>query len=208
MENEYCLTVTYKCNWDCDYCVVDTHRQKEPTLEQIMKNVESIDDGTKVSLTGGEPGFAKKEVLDKVIPRLLEKGCRISVNTNGAFPERYPEYAPYISFYYYHCSLTLDHKVKRIDHLIQSEVCHVLVIDDSTLPKLESFLAMNPDLTFSLHGADKSVVKGKVRVYLRKSNAIKLYQFAKGHPQINQDNLILILERCSGLTVRPNFNRI
>ena len=34
-EKEIEIVVTYKCNWNCSYCCVDTHNQPEPTTNDV-----------------------------------------------------------------------------------------------------------------------------------------------------------------------------
>ena len=55
-QKEFCLYITFKCNWSCDYCIMDTHNIKEP--ENILDLVNNIPLNSKGCITAGEPGMA------------------------------------------------------------------------------------------------------------------------------------------------------
>ena len=55
-KKEYTIYFTCKCNWNCNYCIMDTHNIKnEP--KNILENINNIEDNLFVSISGGEPGL-------------------------------------------------------------------------------------------------------------------------------------------------------
>lgn len=71
------------CNLRCRYC--DTQYAYEPgdlmPVDDILKQLERFD-YTHVTVTGGEPLLQKDST--KLISRLLQKGYRVSLETNGS----------------------------------------------------------------------------------------------------------------------------
>ena len=44
-QKEYTIYFTFKCNWSCDYCIMDTHNIKtEP--QNILENIRSIENNS------------------------------------------------------------------------------------------------------------------------------------------------------------------
>lgn len=74
------------CNLRCSYCdtkysfnVADATQM---TVEQILEHVESYRCDL-ITLTGGEP-LLNKEVINRLLPALLEHGYQVNVETNGS----------------------------------------------------------------------------------------------------------------------------
>lgn len=149
MKQEICICVTFKCNWDCEYCMVNTHNTKEITFDTIKFNLDKCEHGSTVSLSGGEPGAAPREVIEECFRVLTEKECRIQVNTNGLFFTNYPQYLHLCSSFFYHCSENLDKPI-NIPPVPSSKVNYVLVITDKNISRLESFINMYKHITFSI----------------------------------------------------------
>ena len=189
--------MTFKCDWDCSYCSADTHSHKTPPLENIKKIIDDVEYGSEVSLTGGEPGFAQREIIDYAFSKLKLKKCTIVVNTNGAFFTRYPEYCNLVNSFFYHCSEDLD-TTKEIyipDH--NHDVDYMLVVTDENLPRLDHFITNYPDITFLITSADPVIVKGKMSSSLSKGNAIKIY--LKYKDRIDADSCLRLLEQSNKL---------
>ena len=41
---EYEIEVCYKCNWDCEYCCVETHTKQPKTDKEIFDKAEEVRD--------------------------------------------------------------------------------------------------------------------------------------------------------------------
>ena len=189
----YCITITYKCNWDCDYCCVDTHNQLEPTEEYVLSMAERVAPGAHVSLTGGEPGLVKEELLTKLLKIFNEKGCTIGVNTNGLFWIKYPQYVDQINDYRYHCSLDLKNKIWQPPGHEKMDIKYLVVVTDKNFPRLESFLDKNKGIDIAVYSADEHIVHGKLGTKLGAGNRIKLYQNFKH--RIRMDNIEYLFSR-------------
>ena len=182
---EYCLTVQYKCNWKCDYCIVDTHSQKEITKDELIHKLEIIEPGSEVSITGGEPGLISKELLEFIFSELKKKHCQINVNTNGTFFEKYPEYYQYIQNYLYHCSEHLDLSIPIIiPDNPDNKIDYLLVVTDNTYQNIEEFIKKYPNILFHIYAADPVMVNGQSGKFLSKQNAFKIIKQFKDriHP--------------------------
>jgi organic radical activating enzyme len=64
-QNEYVIPLTFKCNWNCDYCAINnTYDYRDNvTHEEILKKISIIPKQSLVTLTGGEPGLIDKNNL-------------------------------------------------------------------------------------------------------------------------------------------------
>ena len=65
------------CNLRCPFCDTDFTSGKEMTEEEIAAKVEF---GSMVVLTGGEPSL---QVTESLVNRLHDKGCYVTIETNG-----------------------------------------------------------------------------------------------------------------------------
>lgn len=193
---KYSLPVTYKCDWKCSYCSSDTHNQITPPFEVIKERIETIEDGSEVSLTGGEPGYAKMEVIDYAVTELRRKNCLITVNTNGAFFVRYPEYCDMVNDFFYHCSEDLDIETPIYIPDERYKVDYMLVVTDENCSRLDYFIETYPNIKFLITKADATVIDGIVGPSLSVHNAIKIYNKHKAN--IDTDFLRLF-ERCGDL---------
>jgi len=183
----YCLAVTYQCNWDCDYCCVDTHNQKEPSEERVLALAEKVEPEAHVSLTGGE----------RVV----------GVNTNGLWFINYPQYASRINDYRYHCSLDLKNKIWQPPGHEEMNIKYVIVVTDKNFPRLEKFLSMNEHIDVAVYAADQHVVHGKPGTKLSAGNRIKLYQQFKDK-NIRMDNIEYLFSRNSKTSQCSNLVRL
>lgn len=172
---DYCISVTYKCNWSCDYCCVDTHSRADPTDEQVMKNAELIEPGAHVSLSGGEPGLMSEQLLVKLLDLLESKNCVIGVNTNGMFFKNFPQYLHRINDFRYHCSPDLRNKVWLPPEYKLLNIKFVIVVTDESYSRFEEFITKNSKIKFTVYFADKSIVNGNWGTTLSPKNRIDLY---------------------------------
>lgn len=198
---EYSLIVTYACDWKCTYCITDTHAPGKGMipLEIIKEKLANVEDGSLITLTGGEPGFAKPEIIDCAMETLKAKNCDIMINTNGAFFTRYPQHCDDVVEFVYHCSesLDLDEDIYIPDS--KYNVRYLVVVTDETLDRLEPFLDKYPDITFHVSaGADTSMFsKLPGRTSLSRGNALKVV--AKFKDRILPSSLPYLFNKCSDI---------
>jgi organic radical activating enzyme len=175
----YCLKVTYKCNRNCSYCMVDTHNISHPehTFENIKAKIEAMDDGSEVAITGGEPGLVSREIIEYCMIELTKKNCEICMLTNGTYFEKYTdEYDKYITSYVWHVSSDLELvKLTMPKNIDPDKIERILIIDDVNVKKLDEFVELNPFIN-KLSSADPVEVNGKMGTSLSKINAIRLVQ--------------------------------
>lgn len=176
MKNRYCVCITYKCDWDCSYCIVDTHNQLEPDKEDIFEYLNNIPVGSRVSLAGGEPGMSSKNYLLKIIDISITRKFDLTMDTNGLFFKRYPELLKYFNYFFYHCSDTLHIKdIFRPD--IDVDFDYVIVASDDNYHLVKDFLEYNNDLKINVHKAIKN--QNPKRTHLSIKNALGLYKEIK-----------------------------
>lgn len=179
-QKEYTIYFTFKCNWSCDYCIMDTHNIKnEP--QNILENIRLIDNNSFVSISGGEPGLGDKYIIEEAFNILIDKNCTIHLNTNGVFLNRFPHLLHNIKSITYHCSEYLDDpKFKRYPNLKQLN--YEITVTDNMMDKLDYFLKENSDLKFLIFSADKIRNNdGTTNQHLSKKNIIQIYRKYKDY---------------------------
>lgn len=185
MKKEYEIVITYKCNWRCEYCCVDTHARAEVSRDTVFSKIKKIEDGNNVTISGGEPGMLSAEYLEEVLQLLTQKNCDIGLNTNGLFLEKHKGLLKYISNVNYHCSENLDIAVPILnlsDISSATKIDYQLVVHDKNEHKLEAFLNHYPDITFNvvpgstsaLGIADSPVLTDKYSILTRFHNRITI----------------------------------
>lgn len=175
INNEYILPITYNCNWKCKYCIVDTHNQKPLNIDKVLENIKSIPCNSIVHLEGGEPGMLDKKDLMIIINNLQLQHCKLFLNTNGLFLEKYPELLHYMEDVLYHCIEDLS---SRKEIVLYNDVTYMLVVDDDTLEDLEWYLNKYPITFFVSRAIPHPDVKYKS---LSKKNALYLIKNYKMH---------------------------
>lgn len=167
----YEVVLTYKCNWNCEYCAVDTHNN-HISLGTAFEKIKNIPSNSNVTLSGGELGLLKREFLTKVISFLQSTNCKISINTNGLLLRRYPDLLEYFEEITYHCSedLNLDDEIYITDHNIK----YLLVVHDENINKLKDFLDKNSEILFCIVPATTPITGIKGSPELSKENRLKI----------------------------------
>lgn len=195
-ENTYTLYVTYKCNWFCDYCSEDTHNRNEVTVEDIKRKLAAIPANSDVSITGGEPGVLKTEVLQMIFDDLQAKNCWINVNTNGTFFRRHQELCHIPNSFLYHCSEHLDDDEIYIpDFVDPTKIDFQLVITDDTYHRLDYYIEKYPNIKFLIFGADRvQYDKKRTGKGLSRENGFKIYQ--KYKDRIHPNSYIYLITTC------------
>lgn len=189
----YCLMLTFKCNWFCDFCATDTHTKPEVTFKDIKNKLNIVQNNSEVSISGGEPGLISKDRMKYIISELKKKNAIININTNGTFFKNFSEYHNDIDSYFYHCSEKLDNKVEMLPF---DNIDYMIVVTNDTFPNLEKFLKINEHIKyFHIFGADKYQVNGKPGKFLSKINSLKIYTKFKN--RIDPESYHYLLERCT-----------
>jgi len=164
----YAITPSYKCNWFCKYCIVDTHNREDPDFEVIKKQINDILPKSFVAISGGEPGLVPKDKLNYIYSALLLKECFIQVNTNGTFFKNCKEFIDSTGYFIYHCSENLTNPIIVPD--VPSEKIHyTLVLTNENYKRLDNYIDQYPFL-IQLVGADRN--KGKT---LSIQNGIEIF---------------------------------
>lgn len=183
MEKEIELVVTWKCQWHCNYCCVDTHNRPKMSMDDVKAKLEKVIPGYNVTLSGGEVGTMKREDIEYILTELENKQCRPSINTNGLFIKRYRDLLPRFDTILYHCSEDLD-----IDDDIiidpELDLQYLLIVTDLNFHKLEAFLDKYPDIQFHLVAATNP--EGISGVTL--STKLKHAMLTKFHHRMTEDS--------------------
>ena len=93
-QNIYVIT-TYKCNYECTFCLFRHNLEKECSLQELKSNLKnSILDSKKqvyIKITGGEPFIYTKSFkpLIEIINKNKDKIYKVGIGTNGSikFPK-------------------------------------------------------------------------------------------------------------------------
>lgn len=201
---EYTIYFTFKCNWSCDYCIMDTHNVKsEP--QNILENIRTIDNNSFVSISGGEPGLGDKYIIEEAFNILIDKNCTIHLNTNGVFLNKFPHLIQHINSITYHCSEYLDSSnFKRYPDIKQ--LSYEITITDSMMDKLEEFFSNNNDLKFLVFSADKIVNhNGTTNNHLSKKNILQIYRKYKQY--ILPESYEKLFGRCQNFSQHLGYTK-
>jgi organic radical activating enzyme len=168
------LFVTNRCNWFCDYCLVDTHNQPDKSFEDVMIDVHSIPAESEVTLSGGEPGLLSRSQLTEILETLKAKNCVIDLLTNGTFIRKYSDMLHYFDTILYHCLEYLTDEEIEYPKLDQTKVKYILVTENENLEDGTLLNVMNK------YTHIKFLIFPEARPR-RKINMIKLYRFVTEH---------------------------
>ena len=109
--------LTEFCDKKCQYCDIPLIKKKKNSdIKNIKKYIpkikQQINKNTEIRLTGGEIGFLSKETIDYLFNELEN----ITINTNGFFLEKYPQYIEKCEKIYYHPSTFFSSETKLLDY--------------------------------------------------------------------------------------------
>lgn len=145
--DRYSLNTTFKCNWDCDYCIVETHKQPERKIEDVYKDIEDLEDGSSISLAGGEPGLLARDQIMNIFDITKRKNFgSTDLLTNGLFIEKYPDLLYMFDVIHYHCVQSLKDDIQFPD----MDVDYTIVVTNDELEYLEYFLNKYPNIIFAV----------------------------------------------------------
>jgi len=80
----YLIDYSYQCNLSCSYCYNREVRSTRcrPDLEAILGTIESLEQGARFCLHGGEPLTWGVPVLRVLFEAIRRKGSRPTIQTN------------------------------------------------------------------------------------------------------------------------------
>jgi organic radical activating enzyme len=118
---------------------VDTHSKNPKNFEDILKEIESFEKNSSITLSGGEPGTLLETEVKIIFDKLKEKNITIDLLTNGLFFEKHPQYMKYIDEILYHCieDLSLRKDIKKYNY---DNLYYVMVITNKDLDKMSDIL--------------------------------------------------------------------
>ena len=88
------LEITQRCNLDCTLCYLSESSEavKDLPIEAVFRRIELIAEtyglGTNVQITGGEPTLRNRRELIAICRRLVERGLKPALFTNGIRADR------------------------------------------------------------------------------------------------------------------------
>ena len=83
------LEITQRCNLDCTFCYLSENSEalRDIPLDEVFRRIDLIvahyGTGTDVQVTGGEPTLRNRDELIAIVERLVAKGLRPTLFTNG-----------------------------------------------------------------------------------------------------------------------------
>jgi molybdenum cofactor biosynthesis enzyme MoaA len=83
------LEVTQRCNLDCTLCYLSESAEalQDIPLEEVFRRIDMIlahyGPGTDIQVTGGDPTLRRRDELVAIVRRIVERGMRASLFTNG-----------------------------------------------------------------------------------------------------------------------------
>lgn len=90
-QNVYVIT-TYRCNWDCAFCLFKHNKEEEADESEILSRIEfsiqTSDMPVYIKITGGEP-FLKLSLMEKIFElaeQYEDDVYKIGIGTNGSIP--------------------------------------------------------------------------------------------------------------------------
>lgn len=165
------IILTFKCNWFCDYCAVNTHNNNI-TSEEVIKKLNNVPENSEVTISGGEVGLLDEDLIVAYLKILNDKNCLINLNTNGLFIKRYKHLIEIFNKINYHCSenLSADDKILEISH---KNVDYILIVNDINIKNLNTFLLKHKKM-FTIIPATTPVTGIQDAPTLSKSNSINI----------------------------------
>ena len=180
------LITTYKCNWNCAYCIVDTHeKQKKSPISSyaLFEKAKKVPAGSEVTLCGGEPGFLKEDQVEELLNLFKQKGCSLGLLTNGLFIKRYPQYLGQFDTVEYHCVESLEDDIEFPD-LDQIKFNYLIIVTNENYDQVDGFLDRYPHIKFRI------VSNSKRGEELKRYDGFKLLM--KNKHRIREDSFSLL----------------
>lgn len=139
------IEIAYKCNWNCNYCCVETHTKKIISDQEIINNFLGLKlKDTTLTISGGEPSYASDYIFDTIIEYCKQFNIDLILNTNGRMFEKKSKYIKHFNKINYHCSENLEPiKIKKYNY---PNIDYLLIVTDQNYYKLQSFIDINPGI--------------------------------------------------------------
>ena len=182
--NTVCLHVTWRCNWDCDYCITDTHNKPKLGESELWSKISQVPWGSDVSLTGGEPGLVPLKKWNIIIPYLKKHCNSVNMNTNGLFLQKYwNELYHDIDHFVYHCSQDMEEPIQYYPPDPRGKIEYSVIITSRNKDNLPGFMrSVTPKKIPITFVADKSLD------YADRLRIFKQYKYS------NTESLLSLLE--------------
>lgn len=186
---KYEVILTYKCNWNCSYCAVNTHNNFISDYD-AFKKLEKIPEGSDVTISGGELGMLDKNKIIQFIQILNLKKCDINLNSNGLFIKKYPDLLHKFKKINYHCSenLNLNDEILKVNH---KEVDYILIVHDENIEYLDEFLKKHNTI-FCIIPATTPKTGIKTAPILSKKNSINILKKYNKYLSIESKKYLLL----------------
>jgi len=159
LSDGYEINLTWECNWNCKYCIVDTHKRPRKKFEDLIQELENLPNGTSVTLGGGEPGMLSRDEITKVINLLNSKNIIMDLLTNGLFLKKYPHLLHNFKEVLYHCveDMREDKEIEFPNFLDTSfDLYYVLVIArEEDYKNILKYFKAYPDIKFVVNANTK-----------------------------------------------------
>ena len=188
------IETTYKCNWNCEYCCVQTHTKRALSNEKILNNLKEssnnfIDlNGGILTISGGEPSLADPELIREIYNLSKEHNFQLSLNTNGRifYPKVYPIFKDImkdieINWHVSEKCVWFD-KINWILSLIEKDsliVQPMLVVTNNNVINLDNFMVSWPKDIKLLIVPASNPYTGKI--YLDENHQKGIYNKYKKH---------------------------
>jgi len=139
--NDYAINLTNKCNWNCSYCISDTHNAKDRPLKVILNEMSKVKKGSTFSLCGGEPGMLSEKDMDKIFEKAKEMELLpLDVLTNGLFLKKHCKHLKDVDTVHYHCVESLKDDVIVYEVPENVTLDYTVVITGNEYKLLDKFI--------------------------------------------------------------------
>lgn len=194
--NEVEIELTHKCNWDCRYCAIRTHRLPIISEDEALNKVKAVAGKFQtITFSGGEPGLLSRKILEQMIKTVEGSGSILCINTNGTFIRKYPDMVSKFDEVIYHCSRDLNDTLLMYPQF--DNIRYMLVVDDVNYSRLKQYLEDNLNVKFDVVPA--SYEPGDSRKPLSTFNRMEI---------IRKFSDRITLESQRRLFVDKNFNNV
>lgn len=185
--NDVELVLTFKCDWDCDYCLVDTHAQPDMEYEEVLHRANAIEPNSEVTFSGGEPGLLPKRRLLQLIKILKDKGCVLDILTNGLFIKKHIDLIDNFEEVLYHCVEYLGNDI-QFPNLDQDKVTYILVVTDENFidGSILNMISRYPHIKFLLLPDVRKCNKVNLNAFMK---FMELHS-GKIHPRTMEDFIV------------------
>ncbi len=150
----YELSVTNRCNWHCDYCLVDTHERDFLRFGTVLDKIDLMKNNSSVTLSGGEPGMLANVEVQNLFEKLNKKNITIDLLTNGLFLDWHSDYLTSIGEVFYHCVEDLAKRtdITHLEYKNKDDFYYILVVSTEDLlnDDILYYFSKYPDIKFVL----------------------------------------------------------